>query len=487
MVKDAYSIAVFPYLKTSTPVRLGDITFRSTLDTKELTAEQAAHVETIANMLFLQDNWHIRAATYAIVPGIDLEKPATLNTLRQIQAVVAYCYTAPHPTLGHPFLHYEHASLLVFTPGPVIIFLVQPSDHVDHVGTPNPLAPNDRHEVPGYAGIQNFAQPFWVANGSRLYPPVPHLTLNNGQDLAGDLQRFFLESATYHLLPLLLRPHENPIAERASRAINWFNKAHSYASDQETSIVALAIAFETLLGLPVDQKTNRLTDAIALLLGRLPRLDLWADQFYSARSSIVHTGEATQLRFAATDDKKATNPPLYHSLLAYGRQVFQLCVATLLAGAHLAARAGLAEKLVTNQERFAEVCKTLSDTTTDPATKLLAIAPTLRVIEEYRFVAETNLRIETMLDAARLAAKAFLAVETIDAPLQDDLQRLATTSYAPDGFAALEALATVTEHSKHVFRGEHNTPRHSCLQVCDIVWHETFMHYYWRKQERTTK
>jgi hypothetical protein len=53
----------------------------------------------------------------------------------------------------------------------------------------------------------------------------------------------------------------------------------------------LAVAFETLLRLPEFSKTDRLVDAISLLLGRTERLDEWAEQFYAARSQVVHEGE----------------------------------------------------------------------------------------------------------------------------------------------------------------------------------------------------
>ncbi len=127
------------------------------------------------------------------------------------------------------------------------------------------------------------------------------------------------------------------------------------------NLVITTIAFEALLSLPIDEKTNRLTDAIPLLLGRTPRLDIWVRQFYNARSSIIHEGHTRQLRFVATDSKKISEEPLYRSLPSYGRQIFQLCLGTLLTGAELAESAGLEEQLITNQERFEKICMILKD------------------------------------------------------------------------------------------------------------------------------
>jgi hypothetical protein len=132
-------------------------------------------------------------------------------------------------------------------------------------------------------------------------------------------------------------------------------------NDDSTSIVNLAIAFEALLGLPYDQKTNRLADSISLLLGRIPRLDIWAYQFYDVRSQIVHGGFSEQLCFVAIDSKDKKPGPTYQSLLSYGRRIFQLCLGTLLCGSELSENAGLKETFYTNEERLQDILKIFSD------------------------------------------------------------------------------------------------------------------------------
>jgi hypothetical protein len=46
---------------------------------------------------------------------------------------------------------------------------------------------NEREETEGYTGLYNFRHHFWVAKGSRVYPPVPQISLNMAQSLAADL------------------------------------------------------------------------------------------------------------------------------------------------------------------------------------------------------------------------------------------------------------------------------------------------------------
>lgn len=482
------SIAVFPFLKTSAPVSIGGISFHSTQDTKHLTAEQAGYVQEIADMLFLQDDFRIRSASYAVVPCIDLDQQTSeLEHLANIQAVVAYLYGAPQRIFGDPFLATEHASLTIFTPQKVSIYLVRPEHHVDAIGSDNQLTPDDRHEVPGYAGLYNFKHPFWVIKGSRVYGPIPQLTLNISQDLSLDLDYRHTGRPDYDLLPQLLPKAPTAISARILTAVRWFNGANTRANDAAAAIVSLAIAFETLLSLPEMEKTERLTDAISLLLGRTARLDIWARQFYQARSAIVHEGRAGQLRFVATDDaRNVKGKPMYHSLLSYGRQVFQLCVATLLVGAQLAERAGLEEKLVTNQERFERLCKIFDDQSISHIERLQQSAATVAAIERHWLVWESDLQIETMLAASRKAAEATLQGDLgLKAELKEQLQQCVTAKKTPDHYEQLDALQALHQVFPNLqTQLEPDDPGAAALRLLEIVWRCSYLHYAWLTQHR---
>src|SRR5437762_2343534 len=105
------AIAVFPFLKTTGSIQVGNFVFRSTDDTSELEPEDAEHVREISEMLFQKDHLRILSASYALLPQIEFERadPALLE-LERIQAIVAYCYSAPRHTFGDIFFHSEHAS-----------------------------------------------------------------------------------------------------------------------------------------------------------------------------------------------------------------------------------------------------------------------------------------------------------------------------------------------------------------------------------------
>jgi hypothetical protein len=403
------AIAVFPFLKTTDPIQLGGFSFRSTDDTSDLAKGDAANVREITDMLFLKDNLRIRSASYAILPSLDLDKtdPA-VSELERIQAIIAYCYSAPRHTFGDIFFHFEHASLAIFSPQPVTTFLVRPDHHVAPAGELPPLEADEWHRVPGYAGRYNFRNPFWVIRGSRLYPPVPHISLNDGQSLEWDLGRAFTEAPQHHLLPTLIQEPLSENARRAMSAFRWYNRANSYLVGDSEAILSLAVGFEALLGLPRDAKTDRFIDAIFLLLGRVPRLNSWAVQFYAARSDVAHEGTTDRLRLMPTVQKLNEEGPEYQSLISYGRQIFQLCVGSVLFGTHLAQRSELHDKLTTNQERLELICKTLNDKSLGPVDRFTAIDDIVATVDEYRYVSETGLGIETMLGALQAAAKNLL-------------------------------------------------------------------------------
>ena len=184
-----------------------------------------------------------------------------------------------------------------------------------------------------------------------------------------------------------------------------------------------------------------MVDAISLLLGRIPRLDIWARQFYEARSQVVHEGRAQQLRFVATDSSKGTDGAIYQSLLTYGRQVFRLCLGTLLMGTEMAEQAGLQEKLVTNHERFQEICKVLANETVAPCERLAQIDAVVGAVERYQFVPESGLKLETMIGATQLAAKAILACDSCSSPeAKEALEALVAAKRGADHLDELEAI-----------------------------------------------
>jgi hypothetical protein len=484
-----HAVAVFPFLKTCDPIALGNFVFRSTKDTAGVDPDDAARVREIGDMLYLQDDLRIESASYALLPSLDLDKEeveSAVTELERIQATVAFCYSHPHQTFGDPFFAFEHSSLAIFSPEPVSIFMVRPDYHVVATGSTTELKHDDWNRVAGYYGRYNFDHPFWVVENSRMYPPVPHMVLNQSQDLAHDVGRCF-HSERYGLLPGLLKPRRSPAEERVLKAIRWFNRANAYSADKNSAILDLSVAFETLLGLPRDEKSDRFVDAVSLLLGRIERLDIWAHQFYEARSDIAHKGETTKMHFAPQRKKGQEDAILYQPHLVYGRQIFQLCAGAVLFGARLGEQAGVAERFVTNEERLRFVCKILNDEKVPVADRFEAIAEVVAQINNYRFVGETGLLIATLVGAVQNAAQRLLETGgNLDPLVKAAIEDLAKAPRTSNSYSTLEALRTL--HDVRVaLPAEWDSPEAITRRLAHAVWHYTYMHYFWLAEQRQGK
>lgn len=322
MSTSAFGVAIFPYLKTSGRVHLGRYVFRSTTDLEDLPADQRAAVEELSAMLFLRDDLLIDQASYAITPGMGSLRPdPTVLDLGRVRTVVAYLYSSPHPTFGRVFFAPENVSLIVVQPANVTVHLVREIQGATHFGPPPQTEPDKFGNLPGYEGVYN-ANPIWLTAGSRIYGPKPQMTLNISQNLAGDLG--YVSEPSEILLRLLAR-EPTPFSERILTALDWYNSANEMERESSQSLLHLAVAFETLLQLPASEKTDRLSDAISLLLGRTDRLKDWAVQFYAQRSAVAHAGRASDWWFyGAGDAKQGTAAHPFGNLMTYGRQVFQL-------------------------------------------------------------------------------------------------------------------------------------------------------------------
>lgn len=215
MTDAEFAIAVFPFLKTSAPVRIGGYVFRSTADVEDLPPIQAAAIREIAQMLFVQNNLRVKSASYAILPTLEVHSgDKRLDQLVRLRDVVAYFYSAPHEVFEEVFLAPEEVSLVLFTPTRVSVFLTRPERHTENVMPIDGPPPDSFHYVPGYNGLYNFRHPFWVEPGARLYGPKPHITLNISQDLSLDFGHWIRERPDYYLLVDLLEKPDTPASLR---------------------------------------------------------------------------------------------------------------------------------------------------------------------------------------------------------------------------------------------------------------------------------
>ena len=481
MSDSPFTVAVLPFLKTSGPVRIGGHLFRSTTDVDTLSPDEARAVTEIAQMLFVQGDLRVKSASYAIVPSIDIHGQSDrLTQLVHLRAVLSYFYASPHDVFDQVFLHPQETSLVLFVPSPVSVFLTRPDHHTESVALVAGPAPNQRHDVPGYRGLYNFRHYFWLECGSRLYGLKPHMTLNIAQDLQIDFQERLPRRPDYHLLLSLLDKPLTPAALRIYSALDWFNAANEDGLEPDRALLNLAIAFEALLRLPDSSKTDRLVDAIALLLGRTERLDDWAQQFYAARSRVAHEGRMQDPYFYVQATPKQRQPSdIFGSLMLYGRQVFQLCLATLLVGVELAERADLQEKSVTNNERYQKICERLKAQVGTPNERLLGIEPTLLALKRYRFIATGAVSMGALISAVRYAAAALIQCgQELPQDLGDALAGVSASKREDGELAQLSAIERLESAFKATNSSDPSQEVRIVGELVDLAWMTLFTRYY---------
>ena len=450
-----FSVAVFPYLKTLAPVTIGKYRFRSTDDTDGLPAPVACAVRDIADMLFVKDDLRVTSASYAVVSWIKQDSPGSeLERLIQLRAIVAYLYSHPHDSFDSVLLTPEDCSLIVLSPDRVSKFLVRPEHHTTQVGNAEKQAADQQHSLGGYSGFFNLSQPLWVEVGSRIYPPVPQITLNIAQNLASDMQQLALSEECGISVLDLLGAQDDPALGHIFTALHWYNFANERAAGADRALLSLAIAFEALLMLPQDAKTERFVDAVSLLLGRTERIDLWARQFYNVRSSVAHEGRGRDLHYypEARGGKVGRLDGRAAPLVFYGRHIFRLCVSTALTGAILARRADIRQKLTTHPERLAAVCEKLS-AAGSAREKLATVREDVSALSRYMYLASGQFKLSEMLGAGRVFARAMLE---LDERLEPEVRKLIEECALPKGgksdLEQVQALRSLHEALRRINR-----------------------------------
>jgi len=453
-----------------------------------LSDEQAAAVREMGAMLHARDDVRIAEAAYSITEPLGSLRPGPIiERLDRVRTVVGYLYSSPHPTNGDAFMPFEFASLAVVQPANVSTFIVRPEHGTVLPPLPEGFVADDHHHTPGYEGTYN-RRPVWLAKGSRLYGGHTHTILNIAQDLCVDVggYRGAGRSGRELLLELLDRP-PTPFGERIFTAVSWYNCANERYDELDKNLLSLAIAFEVLLELPSGEKTDRLTDSIALLLGRTARLKDWASQFYAARSQVAHEGRVRDWWFySAKPAQKGEPSHRFGSVMTYGLEIFQLCLATILTGAKLAEQSSLVERFVANSERYIQIAEGLGRAAGSADAAIAAIKPLVDELDRYQFVSSPT-PVGVVIKALRAAAK---ALSRCDLQISEDLAAALQDFQASpkkDDFAALTALEALEQQMRSADQVALGAAGQVVAKLIEVGWHGIFMIYYHLKDKRTAK
>jgi hypothetical protein len=483
-------LAVFPYLKTSEPVRYRSVMLRSTDDRTALSSDESARLQEIEEMFFLRDHHRISRMSYAVP---DDDNTAGMQRfqrdLHELRELLAYGYSAPHRSLGDPFLRSEHSTVYVFRAKRMFRSLVESSEDTTATQPVDYPEPDEREEIPAYECQVDGRSFTWVARGSRIYPPCVRLWLNLSQDIAYQWRSFERSAALGPVFSYFARRTvDTELHGRLRTALTWYNRSTAVDAPDDAALVHLATAFESLLGLEQEpQITKRFKEAVLLLIGKVPRADLWIDQFYKARSEIVHRGATSSLYFqpeVRADVATAGQHRGYRSLTTYGWFIFQICGAAVSSGALVAESQGLEALLLTNGQRLDRICRTLVTSDQSAEDRLSAVAQDIYDIDTYRFVPEAGLKPDRLLKTVKLAATRFLEARPSECDLAVELQSVANIKIA-DVLDALTRLRTLHDRANST-RWRSATPdklRDMIASLVDSSWHYLFTLYFHLEQQ----
>jgi hypothetical protein len=485
MIPERTVFAFFPYLITRERVRIRSIEFRSNQDIADLPADVQEHLTTLSQMFLLEDGVRIEEmiCAYLELPEDNDEQEDVLRRLHEARLLVGYLYSHPHPS-GAVFLPFENSTLFVFRlgdtlckPGMVITSLVwQAQHHGERVKQVETREIPSTDLTPGYAGTRNQTIQLWVAKGSRIFPELPHVILNYSQELSVNLQMLLSHPSHWALTYLYFPPHDYPpdLRNRVFVSLDWYMRSCRASLDEAEALVHLAIALESLLRVRAGEGlTERFKDAVLLLLGPVPRLELWLDQFYTARSKAVHEGVPSDLLFYPFDKdllkkkRKEGEAVPHRSLLAYGRRIFRLCVASVLAGATQVRMRGLDAAFVPNADRVETICKRLNEKA--PADKrLLSVSQEVYELRDQTFdlVDPDVVAVKSIVGAVKLALQAYKeAHPTITKPVEEAIDKVLTASGQPS--SAL--LTQIEECAGQLRSGRVMTDRSPNARLTDII------------------
>ncbi len=368
---------VMPYLMTSKPVEIRGVRFRNSNDTEGLSPKNVSSLETIFAMFFLHGELRIREMVYATLeydPNDDQSLAEAQRKWSESCLLIEYLYTHPHASWRSVPACVENASMYLFVERNISTSYYASNQLVNNIG--ESMIPSSENVLHGYAVtlIRRNDARFTVVEGGRIYPPDHFIQLNILlRDLFRAVSGISLDKTKWALSELFTNQSRpvTPTERRALHAIRWFSDScrSSFFADQ--SLLLLAVAFETLLNIDPgnkDRVTERLRVTIKAIVGGFPRIDSWVEQFYDARSRVVHEGGSADFLFYATDQGKSSGKAKekpgaipYRSLSEYGRTIFHLCVDTLLSGSRMAEEVGLQQSLIHNHERLDSIFQALNE------------------------------------------------------------------------------------------------------------------------------
>jgi hypothetical protein len=465
MIEHERPICIFPYIELSEPLAIrGEMLFPyMLLNDIKIEDTEKDRLREIHKYFYWYSNQNIENVAWTIGPKSSNSKRLHdfKTHLEEIRKILGYlcCIPDDRPHGLGLYHNYEQADYYVFSPNSYIWkgFL-----NCISFDSTNPDDENSDKYVDGHVFSLNQLDQWNITEGCRIYP--------SSREVGRPFKLYELfDDVSVQRINLSIRDlfHEELLSgeqeDRIFNALEWYNRSCRAEITTDISLIYLSVAFESLLCKRREEekgdrtsKTQIIYDAIQTLIGDVPRLDKWFEQFYNARSRVLHEGEWSQLRFTIVDESSKSEPKTneHGYLTHYGWLVFRICMNAKLTGLVRGAQLDLKSKFFNHQERVNHI-ETILSNTTDPYDALQGILGDIKALYD-DILGDTNqIQLETLWKVGKLLARALLEVNPDITPDQlAALQRLAS-DIPPIIFEGSEA---IIQHTLLVFQQADELP-----------------------------
>jgi hypothetical protein len=465
MMEDELYICIFPYVEISTPIRIrGEILYSaSNIDEINISQDFKGRLKEIFSQFYWYNNKNISTLTWAIlsVPAQNRRGYEFKRHLEEIRKILGYFCCLPDDRIEWFSLNYNYEQ--------VDYFLFKPKSriwrgflHSISLETFDELQDESMGKyVDGYEYSVNQVAVSNTAPGCRIYP-LSH-SIMKSFDLSEQLELIYERQPSVNIVSIF---EEDQISDeqedRLFSSIEWYNRSCGTNTTIDLSLVCLAVAFETLLGTRREENfdkgpiTSKIYTSISLLVGNTPRLDSWFEQFYNARSRILHEGEWSQLRYSINQEnaKSEAENNEYGYLTHYGWLIFRICVNTILSGQIRASAIDLKSKFFHQQERLERMLANLVNTN-DPYNAVIAILEDVRTLYHHPFENSKDIKIELVWSVGRKLAERLIELEVEVTTDQKAILQQISTDLLTSQFPQSEE---IIKYVLHVLQGTDELP-----------------------------
>jgi hypothetical protein len=406
---DLMLFCVFPYVTIEEPVFIRNIALHPSQlveENKQLCDRCKTHLKQIFNLFHWHNNMQINKMTYASIhiPKDDIERKIEfLRGLEKVYILLGYLCCYPHEKVEFGVLgNFDEVDYYLFYPDKWIFKdLVYCADPKSFQETTD----DSTNRMEGYGFQSNKSQLMWATLDCRIYPEyigfgTRQFHLSQALEAIQKSQEYLRESPGWtHILQE--RAIDSDLELRLFRSMLWYNRSCKSNVTIDLSLVYLAVAFETLLGATRDKDANvgevrkRLWDNIRVLVGDVPRLRSWFEQFYNARSRIIHEGHWSNFKFHLVDENQIPailknnialdEHPSYGYLVNYGHLVFRICLTAVSMGVYKTSQLDLKSQFFSNKDRLLQVKKELEEID-EPKAALANCVHLVKSLNEYKMM-----------------------------------------------------------------------------------------------------